>query len=293
MMKRVVMLGVAWGMIFGFLTITHATLWDRGGGLIYDDELNITWLQDANLAWTNKFGVSDITWDGQMSWYTAIEFIAAMNTANYLGYNDWRLPTTAGTGYNDGTEGEMGYLFWETLWTSEGINSGPFTNIQSFVYWTGTECDYPTPGHAWTFAFDYGGQHEYDKNYWAFVWPVRDGDVVVAVTVDIKPGSYPNSINLNSAGVVPVAILSFSEFDATQVDPATVSLAGAKVKLIGKGDKYSCSTQDVNGDGLVDLLCHVVTAQFMIEPGTSVAVMEATTFGGKAIRGEDSIEIVP
>ena len=78
-----------------------------------------------------------------------------------------------------------------------------------------------------------------------------------------------------------------------QVDPATVALAGAKVKLIGKGDKYSCSAQDVNGDGLLDLVCHVLTAQFMIEPGDSVAVLEASTFGGQAIRGEDSIRIVP
>jgi hypothetical protein len=115
----------------------------------------------------------------------------------------------------------------------------------------------------------------------------------LAVTIDIKPGSYPNSINLGSAGVVPVAILSSSTFDAQQVDPATVALAGAKVKLIGKGDKYSCSVQDVNGDGLPDLVCHVLTAQFMIEPGESVAVLEASTFGGQVIRGEDSIRIVP
>ena len=27
---------------------SHATLFDRGGGLLYDDVLNITWPQDAN-----------------------------------------------------------------------------------------------------------------------------------------------------------------------------------------------------------------------------------------------------
>jgi hypothetical protein len=113
------------------------------------------------------------------------------------------------------------------------------------------------------------------------------------VAIDIKPGSFPNSINLGSAGVTPVAILSDSTFDATQIDPATVSLAGAQVKLIGKGKKYSCGAQDINDDGLLDLVCHVVTAQFSIEPGSSVAVLEAKTFGGQAIRGEDSINIVP
>jgi hypothetical protein len=35
------------------------------------------------------------------------------------------------------------------------------------------------------------------------------------------------------------------------------------------------------------------TAQFLIEPGDSIAVLEAETFGGQAIRGQDSIRIVP
>lgn len=116
---------------------------------------------------------------------------------------------------------------------------------------------------------------------------------VTTVGIDIKPGSFPNSINLHSAGVVPVAIFSSATFDATQVNPETVSLAGAKVKLIGKGDKYSCHAEDINGDGLPDLVCHVVTAQFIIEPGTSVAVLEAETFNGQKIMGRDSIKIVP
>jgi len=115
----------------------------------------------------------------------------------------------------------------------------------------------------------------------------------LTVSIDIKPGSDSNSINLSSAGVIPVAILGSATFDATQVDPATVTLAGASVKLIGKGTKYSCSTEDVNADGFVDLVCHVVTAQFMVEPGASVALLEAQTFGGQAIRGEDSINVVP
>lgn len=116
---------------------------------------------------------------------------------------------------------------------------------------------------------------------------------VVWVNIDIKPGSFPNSINLGSAGVVPVAILSSAAFDATQVDPASVSLAGAKVRLIGRGSQYACSSADVNGDVYPDLVCHVVTAQFMIEPGDSIAVLEAETFSGQRIRGEDSIRIVP
>ena len=71
----------------------NATLIDRGGGLIYDDVLDITWLQNANLAATNTFGVSGIDANGRMTWNTANQWIDAMNAADYLGYNDWRLPT--------------------------------------------------------------------------------------------------------------------------------------------------------------------------------------------------------
>jgi len=117
--------------------------------------------------------------------------------------------------------------------------------------------------------------------------------LTLVVSIDIKPGSFPNSINLSAAGVIPVAILSTPTFDATHVDPATVTLAGARVKMIGKGSHYACSSADINGDPYPDLICHVVTAQFLIEPGDSIAILEAQTFGGQAIRGEDSIRIVP
>jgi hypothetical protein len=116
---------------------------------------------------------------------------------------------------------------------------------------------------------------------------------VLPVTIDIKPGSNPNSINLQSAGVIPVAILSTTTFDATTIDPSTVALAGASVKLIGKSAKYACGTEDANQDGILDLVCHVYTAQFMVEPGQSTAVLEATTLDGTNIRGEDQIKIVP
>lgn len=116
---------------------------------------------------------------------------------------------------------------------------------------------------------------------------------VQLVAIDIKPRDFPNAINLSSAGVIPVAILSSPAFNATDIDPATVSLAGATVRLIGRGSKYSCAPDDVNDDGLPDLVCHVETAAFMIESGDSVAILDAHTFSGRAVRGQDSVRIVP
>lgn len=115
----------------------------------------------------------------------------------------------------------------------------------------------------------------------------------ITVAIDIKPGSAQNTINLGSAGVVPVAVLSSASFDATQVNPETLTLAGAAVRLIGRGGKYSCSTYDANADGRLDLVCHVETAQFMLEEGEGTATLAARTYSGQSIRGEDAIRIVP
>lgn len=112
------------------------------------------------------------------------------------------------------------------------------------------------------------------------------------VQIDIKPGSFPNSINLGSNGTVPVAILSSAGFDARTVDPLTVQLAGASVPLRGKGTPMA-SFQDVNGDGLLDLVVHVSTEALTLGIGDTLAVLTATTFGGLPIRGTDTVRIVP
>ena len=136
-----------------------ATLIDRGNGLIYDDHLNITWLQDANLAATNQFGLiqsgsiipsaGKIGSHGRMDWVAANNWVAGMNAANYKGFNGWRLPTTtqpddgcslqvpfAGhpdQGFFSGCTGsEMGHLFY-----GDGISfaaPGLFSNVHGISF---------------------------------------------------------------------------------------------------------------------------------------------------------------
>lgn len=68
----------------------QATLIDRGGGMLYDDVLNITWLQDANYAKTSGYDT-----DGLMNWDAANAWAAGLS---YGGYEDWRLPIMVDTG---------------------------------------------------------------------------------------------------------------------------------------------------------------------------------------------------
>jgi len=115
---------------------------------------------------------------------------------------------------------------------------------------------------------------------------------VISVAIDIKPGSYPNSINLGSGGTVPVAILGSATFDATTVDPLTVTLASAPVKLKGKGTPMA-AIEDVNQDGLPDLVVHVSTEALELSETDTEAVLEGNTYDGMAITGKDSVRIVP
>jgi hypothetical protein len=115
---------------------------------------------------------------------------------------------------------------------------------------------------------------------------------VITVSIDIKPNEFPNSINLGSNGVVPVVILSSSIIDATTVNPTTITLAEASVKLKGNGTPMA-SFQDVNADGRLDLVVQVSTTALQLSNGDTQATLTGLTFDGKSITGIDSVRIVP
>jgi hypothetical protein len=118
---------------------------------------------------------------------------------------------------------------------------------------------------------------------------------VLAVQIDIKPGSDKNPVNLKSKGKIPVAILSTQSFDATKVDPLTVCFGDAE-----DASQRDCTEahakghpNDVNGDGLLDLLLHFNTQETGIDAGDTQACLSGTTTDGPAIEGCDSIQTKP
>lgn len=183
-------------------TSANAALVSRlNGASVYDTDLGITWLADANLAASNTFGVSGISMlpssAGQMNWGTAQNWIVAMNNANYLGYNDWRLPDTlnpdtscsASNSLGYGCTGSaMGHLFYNELGgtaNSTILNSldpdlSKFQNIKAGgSYWsTDFTPSLPTTD-AWAFQFGSGQQVGLAKTSTEYVWVVRTGDVLV------------------------------------------------------------------------------------------------------------------
>jgi hypothetical protein len=111
------------------------------------------------------------------------------------------------------------------------------------------------------------------------------------IPIDIKPGSFPNSINPNAGGVIPVAILTTDTFDASTVNPETVAIDGAGARGKGKSGKYG-SLEDVDADGDLDL---VVQIENVVEwaPDATEATLTGQTWDGIPIVGTDSVNIVP
>lgn len=106
--------------------------------------------------------------------------------------------------------------------------------------------------------------------------------------IDIKPGSFPNSINPKSQGVISVAILTISTFDATTVDPASVEFGpSGALEAHGKGH-----IEDANGDGVLDMVLHFRTQDTGIECGDTSAFLTGETFDGQVVQGSNSIRTV-
>lgn len=117
------------------------------------------------------------------------------------------------------------------------------------------------------------------------------GRPFLSVAVDIKPGSDPNSINRKSMGRIPVAILSTPEFSA----PEKVDRTSLTFGRTGNEQSLSfCnkSAEDVNGDSLLDLVCHFETQKTGFQNGDTEGILRGKTVEGISIEGRDSVKIV-
>lgn len=118
---------------------------------------------------------------------------------------------------------------------------------------------------------------------------------VVSTTKEVVVDVQPSSVNLKSQGVLPVAILSTADFAVTDVDVSTVLLGDPA--LMGTVAPLRSSVEDVNGDGLPDLILHFSTPQLVSSGAVGVSSTElalnGSTKSGGSITGKDAIRIVP
>lgn len=156
---------------------------DRGFGLIYDTERDLTWLQDVNYAKTGRQSP-----DGQMTWPAAMAWVRALS---YHGIRGWRLPDAHngdGSGPPIGTDcagTELGHLYLDVFQNHPHIIELKNGRVPC-IFWTRTEASAEK-----AYAFDLFGLRQ--GLLWkdpfverfaepplsgpVFSWAVHDGDV--------------------------------------------------------------------------------------------------------------------
>jgi hypothetical protein len=195
----------------------------------YDPNLNMTWLRDWNYAATTSY--ANASPSGQMTWNAAKTWASTLTVGSFSGWSLPAITDTGATGCNFGYVGTdcgfnvygygtsspgaatlspMAYLWYEELGNKSyydtsgngqsgwGLkNTGPFTNMQSDYYWSGTES---SQSNARGFNPNYGVQGYGEKVNALFAVAVRSGDVAASVP---EPGTVVLlSLSLGALGVV-------------------------------------------------------------------------------------------
>jgi hypothetical protein len=114
------------------------------------------------------------------------------------------------------------------------------------------------------------------------------------VSIDIKPGSDPNSINCsNDNQVITVAILTTEDFDAITVDHTTVTFGGASETHVNRqSGELRRHEEDVDSDGDTDLVLHFRLKNTNLTCDSTQGTLTGKTFDGGAIEGTDSVRMV-
>jgi len=121
----------------------------------------------------------------------------------------------------------------------------------------------------------------------------------IEVEVDVKPGSYPSSVNLKSKGLTPVAIHTTEDFDAAEIDPSTVVLdpdvcviMPVKAELDDCDEVWDPVLMEMVGDGDIDLVVFFVTADLDCLGDVTEVAIGGLTYGGIPIVGTSDISFV-
>lgn len=107
-----------------------------------------------------------------------------------------------------------------------------------------------------------------------------------ALSIDVKPGSESNPINLRSTGVVPVAVLGDKTLDVTNIAHVRFGPAGATPVRTG-------GLEDVNNDGYLDRVYHFAAKDTGLTATSTEACLAVVLPGGLPGNGCDVVRIVP
>ena len=115
--------------------------------------------------------------------------------------------------------------------------------------------------------------------------PVLDAADPIHVSVDVKPGDTPTTVEVERGGMIPIAILTTPQFDATTVDTMTIHVGPTGTEA----EVFRAMTEDVNRDGRTDLLMLVRLQEMSVKCGDKVIRVTGKTKSGADIEGSESV----
>lgn len=108
---------------------------------------------------------------------------------------------------------------------------------------------------------------------------------VLRVSIDVKPGDTPTSLEPKREGMVPIAVLSSKEFDATGVDLTSIR-AGATGT---EGSMFRSMKEDVDHDGDVDLIILFRVADLALTCNAKAITVKGKTAQGRDFEGTETV----
>lgn len=182
------------------------------------------------------------------------------------------------------------------------IYDSSMTMVDSYMATLGDDQSDPGdyPGTPWPFSYDWTAGMADTYTYNVIAWSQTGygrmdvsivGETITVeecIEIDIKPGSFPNSINLKGKGVIPVAILTNDYLDATTVDASSVTFGPAGATMVHE----EAHLEDVDSDGDIDMVLHFDSQEVGLHSGMTKACLNFSD-GVDTYTACDSVNIVP
>jgi hypothetical protein len=107
----------------------------------------------------------------------------------------------------------------------------------------------------------------------------------IRVTIDVKPGDNPTTIEPDRGGLLPVAVLSTAKFDASTIDPQTILIGPTGTEA----EPFRSMSEDVDRDGKADLMILVRVLDMKAKCGHKLIRLTGKTKAGDSIEGSEDV----